>query len=596
MSRPYYQHCDSTILVIENHSSHQAHILAGVSDLKRLLAEATRQIGDLRDSQRVTVAVPTSKESSSYSKITSISSKVSMPQDSPRSFGGSDVEGSACSWKCTCRCHCQVHVRLGLSSWHYLTGSVTVRTVGNVLNSSASACDSGDCRQRSTPKLLVVFILPRWLVSYAVAFVYRGGPSPSFTLCFPRVVPPDAKIAIAIRAGDTIGVQQLISNGEASPLDIVGPYGFTALKLAVSYGHTETAGMLISMGAYRYPAKITGRVGDIAQFWTKLSRARCSISSTEVIQDGFHLCSSDGYVNVIPSLGTAFLEETLPLPRLHKCVLGLTQEVHEEVIRRSRPCIDDIDSLGRTALHWATCQNNTSMVNQLLQCGANPDIRDNDEKAPLHLAAGFGHIESVSCLIEGGADLHAQDTIQNTPMHVATLSDQSAIVLNLAQAGADIERTSGLGETPLLSACLNDAHDCLKILLALGANPEKRCNWGCSALGRAVKVGAHRALKLLLDHGVRTDTVRHDEKTLLHLAAISADLEMFQILIEARVGTYDVEKRDEDGMTAFEHLCLRRDAADVMEPFLRLCDQASMKSHDVSDEDEEEEVFFDAAE
>ena len=36
----------------------------------------------------------------------------------------------------------------------------------------------------------------------------------------------------------------------------------------------------------------------------------------------------------------------------------------------------------------------------------------------------------------------------------------------------------------------------------------------------------------------------------------------------------DVEARDGDGMTALEHLQLRRDADDVQEIFGRLCEQA----------------------
>ena len=86
----------------------------------------------------------------------------------------------------------------------------------------------------------------------ALGVVFLNGTSPTTTLSFPKIVPPDAEIAICIREGKPERIKELLVDGSASPADIVGPYGMTTLSLAISYGQHEVCRLLVAMGAHKY--------------------------------------------------------------------------------------------------------------------------------------------------------------------------------------------------------------------------------------------------------------------------------------------------------------------------------------------------------
>jgi ankyrin repeat protein len=62
----------------------------------------------------------------------------------------------------------------------------------------------------------------------------------------------------------------------------------------------------------------------------------------------------------------------------------------------------------RTALHLASLCDNAKNVQKLLLIGANPNIRDFDDKTPIHLAAEKGNMTSAKVLVEYGANLNSK--------------------------------------------------------------------------------------------------------------------------------------------------------------------------------------------
>jgi len=55
---------------------------------------------------------------------------------------------------------------------------------------------------------------------------------------------------------------------------------------------------------------------------------------------------------------------------------------------------------GQTILHTACRENLEKLVKFLHTCGANPNLRDNDEQTPLLLAAERGHTSICEILTE----------------------------------------------------------------------------------------------------------------------------------------------------------------------------------------------------
>jgi len=78
-----------------------------------------------------------------------------------------------------------------------------------------------------------------------------------------------------------------------------------------------------------------------------------------------------------------------------------------------------IDRENMTALHVATDRNNLALVTQLLDEGANIEKPDVFKMTALHRAVRGGHAEMVQLLLERGADIGAATTNGSTALHMA---------------------------------------------------------------------------------------------------------------------------------------------------------------------------------
>lgn len=216
------------------------------------------------------------------------------------------VLDTACSRPCPCRCHIRTFFHLRSSAWEKAFGSISIGAIGNPFQ-KPHACNEHRCKQRSLSLLSVLYNSPNWFYFRALALVFVNGDSPRVTLYFPRVIPPDASIAVSIRKGDCDRIKDLIASGDASPFDIIGPYSLTALHLAISYGQIEVCNLLTTMGAHNYPVTISDRIGDIISYWTRFRLFRCSSPGTDIIEDLFHLCALDNYIHIIRAIGPTIL-------------------------------------------------------------------------------------------------------------------------------------------------------------------------------------------------------------------------------------------------------------------------------------------------
>ena len=73
------------------------------------------------------------------------------------------------------------------------------------------------------------------------------------------------------------------------------------------------------------------------------------------------------------------------------------------------------DSNGVSLLSIAVQSNSFQIVNYLLNVGANPNIRDNNNNTPLHFALTFHNYEIADMLIQRGADEKVINKMGITP-------------------------------------------------------------------------------------------------------------------------------------------------------------------------------------
>ncbi len=138
--------------------------------------------------------------------------------------------------------------------------------------------------------------------------------------------------------------------------------------------------------------------------------------------------------------------------------------------------IDRLNDQGFSQLHSAAIAGNAETARQLLEQGANPNIRQGKFRGtPLQYAAARGHLEVVRLLLKYDAKVDAADNIGRTPLMWAAMEGRTPVVQALLKAGADTEAATATGWTATRYALDRGHHEVAKLLGVSGPEaPEPR--------------------------------------------------------------------------------------------------------------------------
>ena len=207
---------------------------------------------------------------------------------------------------------------------------------------------------------------------------------------------------------------------------------------------------------------------------------------------------------------------------------------------------------GVHGLHLACFFNLSQVVQKLLESGISPDIRDALGSTPLMYAAWAGHAEVVMVLLEHGAQPNLSCSQQRTALHRACgrgTERHRNVVKELMTSGKDIAVNARdarfYGNTALLHAVDRNDVEVTKLLLSC-----KELDSDLRTLDIEEKNALHLAVtrknveiaKMVIeDGGIPVDSMEHNEKTSLNLAARHGSIEMIQLLLDlgARVESHD---------------------------------------------------------
>jgi len=209
----------------------------------------------------------------------------------------------------------------------------------------------------------------------------------------------------------------------------------------------------------------------------------------------------------------------------------------------------------------ATFEGNVEEVEELLNKGVDPNVKDEDGNTPLHLAIMSDHLQIAKLLIEKGADVNAKNKREKTPLHIAVeRSNEKAAVL-LIEKGADVNAGDSVKSTSLHVAVDQGSLAIARLLVEKGADVNARNLWGKTPLHYAARHPHAGIAALLIEKGADVSAKSNNGWTPLHIAAGNGNLEVIQLLVEKGA---DVNAKDAQGWTPL-HVAAGNGHADVVE-------------------------------
>ena len=252
--------------------------------------------------------------------------------------------------------------------------------------------------------------------------------------------------------------------------------GWTPSHLAAWNGYLDVVGLLIDSGA---DIGIRDR-NDKTPFDLALENGKRDVVSFLAKHEDLP-GSQCGHAVPFPSLDAKSRQNHLQVEIVEPQVAGIKSPEDEE----------------STSLHNALTNGRISMVQRLLDCGANVDVQDDLLQTPLNVASENGKLDLAKILINYGADVNSRNTAGWTPLHSAARFGRIDIARLLLDNGADINAMQRNCQTPLHIASGNEHLHFVQLLLERGANIHLRNVYGRTPSQEASTRG-HRAIVQLL--------------------------------------------------------------------------------------------------
>ena len=295
------------------------------------------------------------------------------------------------------------------------------------------------------------------------------------------------------RTGSLGAVEQLLAAG-AEPNSAEVDSGQTALMWATAGGHWEIVDLLIGAGA-------DVNASSSGKFTPLMFAARTGdLKSAGLLLDGgaeVNVATEDGLSPLL--IASASLDAITGSD--YRLVVEESQHESLGALLLDRGAdVTQSDQYGMTALHYAVEMNKPSLLRALLKRDADPNARLTqglpfrrgdyvgreayDGASPFWLAARLGNVEMMRELLDAGADPELRQAWGVTPTMVAAGVTQTdsrianeekliqALELLVLEIKTDIHSVDRSGQTAVHGAANVSGNEIIKFLVAEGADPE----------------------------------------------------------------------------------------------------------------------------
>ncbi|CAC5413452.1 unnamed protein product [Mytilus coruscus] len=197
--------------------------------------------------------------------------------------------------------------------------------------------------------------------------------------------------------------------------------------------------------------------------------------------------------------------------------------------------LDFSNRYGKTPLLEACRVKNVTIVNLLLEAGANVNEGDAKCWAPLHEACNVGEKDIVNLLLEKNVNVNACDNRGYSPLLIASQNGYKSIVELLVDHRAHVNISSNVRITPLLAACTKGQIEITELLIVKRADINKADVYGNTPLMVASYYGHCEIVDLLLAKGCEIDQKDMKGWTALSWASKGSSKGCCKCIIDASV-------------------------------------------------------------
>uniref|UniRef100_A0A8B9BD31 Ankyrin repeat and death domain containing 1B n=1 Tax=Anser brachyrhynchus TaxID=132585 RepID=A0A8B9BD31_9AVES len=211
-------------------------------------------------------------------------------------------------------------------------------------------------------------------------------------------------------------------------------------------------------------------------------------------------------------------------------------ETMEKLFKKSVN-INAVDTLKRTALHFAVARSHTSAVDFLLHHKARLDMADQHGLTVIHLAAWTGNLDVMRKLVKAGVDQKAKNEEGMNALHFAAQNNSVKIVDYFLQDLhlTDLNKPDGRGRKPFLLASEKGHVDMINNLIALKLFTSEKDQEGNTALHLAAKNGHSEVVEILLKQWEEINDLNQNNSSALQIAIQNGHLSLVTFLIDKNI-------------------------------------------------------------
>jgi len=214
---------------------------------------------------------------------------------------------------------------------------------------------------------------------------------------------------------------------------------------------------------------------------------------------------------------------------LHGAIVGEEPEIASQLIERGAD-VNLRNKAGLSALMMAAAIGHPGLVSSLIEKGAVVDAKSESGETALMYTSEGGSLEIVQLLKAKGADVNTQTNGGRTPLIYAVGGKQAGIVGWLLENGADARLQTKSGRTALWEAVESEDLEIAKTLIKAGADVNAKTDTGATALMIAAEYGLPEFVRILIEKGADVNARADKKLTALKLAKWKKSAEIVDML------------------------------------------------------------------